>query len=139
MSTKSISCMLNASILSISTGVQLQCPEHGVSIEGGKGLKTFTEVTQWISCSRKCRETIGCRYWTWYNWYKPLRIGSFCVTYTDTTIPRFVTGKTQYEGAISGARNCGSISNYQHAHQPTIEFHFVFVNLLASKLPQLLQ
>ena len=102
--------MLNASILSISTGVQLQCPEHGVSIEGGKGLKTFTEVTQWMSCSRKCRETIGCRYWTWYNWYwyKPdSGFGSICVTYADTDTEN-VTGKIQHEGAISGARNCGS-------------------------------
>ena len=102
-----MSCMLNASI---STGVQLQCPEHGVSIEGGKGLKTFTEVTQWMSCSRKCRETIGCRYWTWYNWYwyKPdSGFGSICVTYADTNMEK-VTGKTQHEGAISGSRNCGS-------------------------------
>ena len=106
-----MSCMLNAPI---STGVQLQCPEHGVSIEGGKGLKTFTEVTQWRSCSKKCRETIGCRYWTFYNWYKPLRIGSFCVTYTDNTLIKNVTGKIRYEGAISGARNCGSITTNMH-------------------------
>ena len=94
-------------ILPISSGVQLQCPEHGVSIEGGKGLKTFTEVTQWMSCSRKCRETIGCRYWTWYKWFKPLRLGSVCITYADTDTKN-VTSKIQYEGAISGARNCGS-------------------------------
>ena len=100
--------MLNAP--TTTTGVQLQCPEPGVSIKGKKGLKTFTEVTQWMSCSRKCRETIGCRYWTWYNWYwyKPdLGFGSICVTYADTDTER-VTGKTQHEGAISGARNCGS-------------------------------
>ena len=103
--------MLNAPI---STGVQLQCPEPGVRITGGKELRQFRGVFPWRSCPKKCRETIGCRYWTFYNWYKPLRIGSFCVTYTDTTIPRIVTGKIRYEGAISGARNCGSITTNMH-------------------------
>ena len=82
----------------------------GFAMVGGKGLKTFTEVTQWMSCSRKCRETIGCRYWTWYKWFKPLRLGSVCVTYADNDAKNVthVTGKIRYEGAISGARNCGS-------------------------------
>ena len=101
-----MSCMLNTPL---STGVQLRCPESGVSIKGGEGLKTFTKVTKWRTCSRKCRETIGCRYWTWYKWFKPLRLGSVCITYADTDTKN-VTSKIQYEGAISGARNCGSIT-----------------------------
>ena len=98
--------MLNAPI---STGVQLQCPEPGVRITRGKELLTFRGVFPWRSCPKKCRETIGCRYWTWYKWFKPLRLGSVCITYADTDTKN-VTSKIQYEGAISGARNCGSIT-----------------------------
>ena len=73
-------------------------------------MLTFRGVFPWRSCPKKCRETIGCRYWTFYNWYKPLRIGNVCVTYTDNDAKN-VTGKIRYEGAISGARNCGSKTN----------------------------
>ena len=80
-----------------------RCPEHGVSSYGrGSVGSKWSRTSTWRRCARKCRETIGCRYWTFFN--KDASPGRRNKCVTTESIPR----KHRERFATSGNRNCGS-------------------------------
>jgi len=151
-------------------GVQLQCPETGVSTVGREGSQIIPlrapapvvcgghtaascsecpqghgaswcngdcewsnnecKLGMWKHCAKKCRETIGCRYWTFYNRSSgddrrgrrcrckygrcsrgcrrgntgPRMRSGFYACVVSTNVSR----KERNRDATSGTRNCGS-------------------------------
>ena len=103
------SLVVNISVL-LSGRTQLGCPEK-VSLYGYGSEKT-AGVYRWEDCSRRCRQRVGCLYWTWHDRTSVTR-ALLCETFTDKRLLKFHDDP----GAISGYRNCGFDSSFPRGPQ----------------------
>ena len=108
----------------LSGRTQLGCPEK-VSLYGYGSEKTVG-VYRWEDCSRRCRQRVGCLYWTWHD----RTSGAWalqCQTFTDERPSKFHNDPA----AISGYRNCGFDSSFPRGPQlqcPSQGIQFKFQN-----------
>jgi len=45
----------------------LTCPMPNSNTQGREGASVIEGIQSWADCSLKCKDTSGCRYWTWHH------------------------------------------------------------------------
>ena len=47
--------------------ISIQCPANNTNTQGKVGIVSTENITSWKACNKLCRNTVGCRYWTWHK------------------------------------------------------------------------
>merc|ERR1719369_99751 len=78
---------------------QLGCPDMNTNTQGREIVGRLDDIRSWSSCSLKCSQSKGCKYWTWHH-EKAVGYEYRCVLMSD-----FVNA-AEDSNTISGSSDC---------------------------------
>ena len=85
-------------------GIALSCPSNNTQTQDKNISRSINNVASWRDCSKHCRDSNECSYWTWHDATK----GTFAFRCHLLRYVGRIVGNNP--GIISGGRDCGSMN-----------------------------